>query len=113
MPVEDMEEQGLAKIPDLGVAQLKFQLQNLNYTNPTAKQQVSLSFRGLLRVLLIIFKYFVTFLVFMGSFYQLFRHLGIFLGFLKGKTNILDFFLSQFWGFLGVWPLLWILNFII
>jgi hypothetical protein len=40
MPLEDMEEQGLAKIPDLGVAQLKFQLQNLNYTNPTAKQQV-------------------------------------------------------------------------
>ena len=44
MPVEDMEEQGLAKIPDLGVAQLKFQLQNLKYTNPTAKQQVSYSF---------------------------------------------------------------------
>jgi hypothetical protein len=42
MPLEDMEEQGLAKIPDLGVAQLKFQLQNLNYTNPTAKQQVLL-----------------------------------------------------------------------
>ena len=40
MPIEDMEEQGLAKIPDLGVAQLKFQLQNLKYTNPTAKQQV-------------------------------------------------------------------------
>lgn len=35
-----MEEQGLAKIPDLGVAQLKFQLQTLKYTNPTAKQQV-------------------------------------------------------------------------
>ena len=41
MPVEDMEEQGLSKIPDLGVAQLKFQLQHLKYSNPTAKQQVS------------------------------------------------------------------------
>ena len=40
MPVEDMEEQGLSKIPDLGVAQLKFQLQHLKYSNPTAKQQV-------------------------------------------------------------------------
>jgi hypothetical protein len=42
MPLEEMEEQGLAKIPDLGVAQLKFQLQTLKYTNPTAKQQVNI-----------------------------------------------------------------------
>ena len=41
MPVEDMEEQGLSKIPDLGVAQIKFQLQHLNYPNPTVKQQVN------------------------------------------------------------------------
>ncbi len=54
MPLEDMEEQGLAKIPDLGVAQLKFQLQNLNYTNPTAKQQV------------------FTFLIFNWSFWRVF-----------------------------------------
>jgi hypothetical protein len=40
MPVEDMEEQGLSKIPDLGVAQLKFQLQHLKYSNPSAKNQV-------------------------------------------------------------------------
>jgi hypothetical protein len=43
MPVEDMEEQGLSKIPDLGVAQLKFQLQHLKYSNPSAKNQVLFS----------------------------------------------------------------------
>jgi len=40
MPVEDMEEQGLAKIPDLGIAQLKFQLQFLKYESNAALNQV-------------------------------------------------------------------------
>ena len=29
MPIENMEEEGLAKIPDLKLAQLKFQLQSV------------------------------------------------------------------------------------
>ena len=38
MPVENMEEQGLQKIPDLGIAQLKFQLQHLNYKDEEKKR---------------------------------------------------------------------------
>ena len=30
MPVENMEEEGLAKIPDLRLAQIKFQLQDVD-----------------------------------------------------------------------------------
>lgn len=38
MPVENMEEEGLQKIPDLGIAQLKFQLQSLNYKDEEKKR---------------------------------------------------------------------------
>lgn len=51
MPVEDMEEQGLAKIPDLGIAQLKFQLQHLKYESNAAYNQVKNYFSMKLNVL--------------------------------------------------------------
>jgi len=38
MPVENMEEEGLQKIPDLGIAQLKFQLQHLKYKDEEKKR---------------------------------------------------------------------------
>ena len=38
MPAETMEEEGLQKIPDLGIAQLKFQLQHLSYKDEEKKR---------------------------------------------------------------------------
>jgi len=38
MPVENMEEEGLQKIPDLGISQLKFQLQHLKYKDEEKKR---------------------------------------------------------------------------
>ena len=37
MPVENMEEEGLQKIPDLGISQLKFQIQHLDYKDEEKK----------------------------------------------------------------------------